>query len=140
MQKLFTSVQFLVLSSVIISSCNQTAVKPEGPSNGVPPIPSIVQGTMETFQTDVVLASTKQPVDAYFWAPWCEPCKEFGPRIKEKSKARGAQVVEINLDNPRDLLRSEDVGVYSIPCILHYQDGQEVGREGLTPGSRCEKR
>jgi thioredoxin 1 len=84
-------------------------------------------------------------VDIY--APWCPPCHRLAPIVQEMAQkygqpARGDKrvaFVKINLDNNRQL--GSTLGIRSIPTIVFYLNGQEVGRVvGLLSASDLESK
>ena len=64
-----------------------------------------------------------------FWAPWCGPCKMAGPVIEELEKEYAGKmtVVKVNVDD--EGVVSQKYGVMSIPTIVLFKDGKEVGRQ-----------
>ncbi len=83
-----------------------------------------------------VLRQTK-PVLVDFWAPWCMPCRMFGPVLDKVAKdTKGqASVVKINIDEEPEL--ASRYGVMSIPTVMVFKNGQAVNRKvGVqTPGA-----
>lgn len=82
---------------------------------------------------DRVLAENKIVV-ADFYAPWCGPCKVFGP-IFEQAPAQFANImfVKIDAEQAKELASRENVRSY--PTIKAYKNGKAFksfngGREG----------
>lgn len=57
----------------------------------------------------------------YFSAPWCGPCKTFGPVMEEVSSEMGVDVRKVNVDEEAHL--ASEYGVMSIPATVWYKDG-----------------
>jgi len=63
-----------------------------------------------------------------FWAPWCGPCKMFGPIFESvKENHDDIKFCKLNVDEDIDNI-SKDFGVMSIPTIVAFKDGKEVKR------------
>jgi thioredoxin 1 len=61
----------------------------------------------------------------YFSAPWCGPCRMFGPIMEEVSKEIPVQ--KVNVDDENDL--AMQYGVRSVPTIvLVNENGKELSR------------
>ena len=61
----------------------------------------------------------------YFSAPWCGPCRMFGPIMEEVSKEIPVQ--KVNVDDENDL--AMQYGVRSVPTIvLVNESGKELSR------------
>ena len=60
----------------------------------------------------------------YFSAPWCGPCKQFGPVMEQVGRAYPVQ--KINVDEQPDLANA--FSVRSVPTIVILKDGQAVNR------------
>jgi len=59
----------------------------------------------------------------YFTAPWCGPCRTFGPIVESS----GLPVQKVNIDEDQNL--AAQYGVRSVPTLLKVdQNGQEVGQ------------
>jgi thioredoxin 1 len=75
--------------------------------------------------TELILKKPKAVVD--FWAPWCHPCMQFKP-VFEKVGAEHPDVSfgKVNIEDYRDI--ALEFGVMSIPTIIFFKHGEEVGR------------
>ena len=62
----------------------------------------------------------------YFSAPWCGPCKSFGP-IVEQVSATGIPTQKVDVDQSPNLVAQ--YGIRSVPTIiLVNEQGQELVR------------
>lgn len=86
--------------------------------------------TKENFDKEILAYNGKAIVD--FWAEWCGPCKMMLPIIEELSEElTDVKVCKVNCDNERDL--AIQFGINAIPCIIYFNNGEEVDRIiGLT--------
>ncbi|MBS4729294.1 thioredoxin [Mycobacterium sp. SM1] len=57
-----------------------------------------------------------------FWAPWCGPCRAFGP-VFEQSAQNYPDIVhaKVNTEDERELAAA--AGIRSIPTIMAFRDG-----------------
>jgi len=63
-----------------------------------------------------------------FWAPWCGPCKIFGPIFENVSNNNSnIKFCKLNVDEDTNNI-SKDLGVMSIPTIILFKDGKEIKR------------
>ena len=63
-------------------------------------------------------------------ASWCGPCKMLKPLLDELSRA-GYNIDVIDIDEDR--MASASKGIMSVPTLILYEDGVEVGRASGTP-------
>lgn len=86
--------------------------------------------TKENFDKEILAYNGKAIVD--FWAEWCGPCKMMLPIIEELSEElTDVKVCKVNCDDERDL--AIQFGINAIPCIIYFNNGEEVDRIiGLT--------
>jgi len=63
-----------------------------------------------------------------FNAPWCGPCRSQDPIINQlgQSYKGKAHVVKINIDENSKIAMK--LGIQSIPTIIIFKNGKEVGR------------
>jgi putative thioredoxin len=96
--------------------------------------------SLQNFESDLITASTQQPVLLDIWAPWCGPCKALGP-VLEKLEAAYAgrfKLAKLNSDDQPEIAGqlSQMFGVRSIPFCVLFKGGQPVdGFVGALPES-----
>jgi len=61
----------------------------------------------------------------YFSAPWCGPCKMFGPTM-DRVASQGIPVKKVNIDYEPDIITK--FGVKSVPTVILVENEQEVSR------------
>ena len=61
----------------------------------------------------------------YFSAPWCEPCRTFGPTMDLVAQ-QGIQVEKVNVDYETD--RAKSAKISNIPTVVLAENGQEIKR------------
>ena len=97
----------------------------------------MINVTVETFDTEVIEASSQIPVLVDFWAPWCGPCKVIGPLLEkiETDYAGRFKLVKIDSDQEQEI--SQAFGIRSIPTCVLLVDGKPVdGFMGALPESQ----
>lgn len=63
-----------------------------------------------------------------FWAPWCGPCKMFGPIFENVSSIKTeVKFCKLNIDEDNENI-SKEYGVMSIPTVILFKDGKEINR------------
>ncbi|MCB2168121.1 MAG: thioredoxin [Deltaproteobacteria bacterium] len=63
-----------------------------------------------------------------FNAPWCGPCRAQEPIVNAVGERYNgkADIATMNIDNNSDV--ALNLGIQSIPTLIIFKDGQEVGR------------
>lgn len=85
---------------------------------------SVIVISDEKFETEVLQA--EQPVLAYFWAPWCGPCKLVSPSIDwiAENYSDRLKVVKMEIDpNPATVKQYKVEGV---PAIRLFKNSELV--------------
>ena len=83
---------------------------------------------------DRTVLGSEAPVLVDFYADWCAPCKYVAPLMDELAKTHEGTllVVKIDTDQAPDL--SQKWSIRSIPTVILFKDGEEVGRSvGFEP-------
>jgi thioredoxin len=82
--------------------------------------------TDATFTAEVIDNSHDGPVVAYFWATWCEPCKQLGPVIENVVRATDGAVrlVKLNIDEYAQI--AQGMGIEAIPAVFAFKNGSPV--------------
>jgi putative thioredoxin len=78
------------------------------------------------FEYEVLQYSFNAPVLAYFWAPWCVPCRVLGPRLeKQASEGEGLfRLAKINVDENMRL--AKQYKVRNVPVVKAFVNGHIV--------------
>ncbi len=83
--------------------------------------------TDSDFDTQVIKNSLPVLVD--FWAPWCGPCKMAGPILEEISEIYKDKLVVAKVNVDENSASSSKYGVMSIPTVVLFENGVELGRQ-----------
>jgi putative thioredoxin len=86
-----------------------------------------MNATLETFQKDVLEASSKTPILVDFWAVWCQPCRILGPVLEklEKEANGGWMLVKVNTDEEPEI--AQHFQIRSIPAVKLFSEGKVIG-------------
>jgi putative thioredoxin len=73
----------------------------------------------------------------YFSAPWCQPCKTFGPQLEAAVAAREQITGLTHVDVDEDYVQAATYHVQAVPTVVARRDGQVVGQvTGAQPAYR----
>jgi len=64
-----------------------------------------------------------------FWAEWCGPCKMAGPIIDGLADEYAGKLTVAKLDVDAEGEIASKFGVMSIPTVVLFKDGKEIGRQ-----------
>ena len=68
-----------------------------------------------------------------FWATWCGPCRMQAPILEEFDKQMEGRVKVCKLDVDQVPSVAQRFGVMSIPTLIAFKDGEQIGKEvGVT--------
>lgn len=86
---------------------------------------SVMHLTKDNF--DSVTSSGLVLVD--FWATWCGPCRMQAPILDELDEQLGSKVkvCKLDVDDHPDI--AQRFGVFSIPTLIVFRDGQMIRKE-----------
>ncbi len=75
----------------------------------------------------VYIANTELAVLVDFWAAWCGPCKMMAPQFA-KAALQLPEVRFIKVDSDEAPQASARYAIRSIPTLILFKHGQEIGR------------
>ncbi len=105
------------------------------------PQPLVFDTSLETFDTDVLQASTDTPVLVDFWADWCPPCVVIAPLLEQVVNEHDGEVrlAKLEVDEGENMKLAGRYQVRGFPTIILFRDGEELGRfSGAKPASFIE--
>ncbi|MHA2621089.1 MAG: thioredoxin [bacterium JZ-2024 1] len=95
--------------------------------------------TRNNFKEEVL--SSPIPVVIDLWAEWCAPCKMLEPIIEDAAEDFEGQIKVGKVDVDADPEIADEYKVMSIPTVLVFHGGKEIGRiVGYSPKREFYKR
>lgn len=87
---------------------------------------NVLHVSTKTWDSEVLKSDL--PVFVDFWAEWCGPCRMVGPAVEQIGKLMTGKikVAKLNVDENQEIAMK--YGVQSIPSLILFKGGKEVGR------------
>jgi len=87
----------------------------------------IIELTDENFKEKVL--DSNLPIVVDFWAEWCSPCLMVAPIIEGIAKEYEGKIKVGKLNVDKNPQTAAKYGVMSIPTVILFKEGKEIGRK-----------
>lgn len=92
------------------------------------PLLSVEPTALNDSSLPTFVANTDLPVLVDFWAAWCGPCKVMAPQFTKAAQLL-PDVRFIKVDSDASPQLSTRYGIRSIPTLILFKNGTEIGRQ-----------
>jgi thioredoxin 1 len=75
-----------------------------------------------------MVVKSDQLVLVDFWATWCPPCRQIAPILEELAVELDGKLTIGKLDTDENQRTAAAYGVFSIPTLLLFKNGEPVER------------
>ena len=75
------------------------------------------------------ISKSDLPVLVDFWAPWCGPCQMMAPEFQKAASALEPRVRLLKLNTEAHPEIGGNFNIRSIPTLVLFKSGKEVGRQ-----------
>jgi len=100
------------------------------------PSPYIIDIDLNDFDSQVLEASSSQPVLVDFWADWCSPCIVLAPMLYKIIEEYDGQVLlaKLEVDEGENMKLAGRYKTRGFPTVILFHDGEEQQRfAGVKP-------
>jgi thioredoxin 1 len=87
---------------------------------------NVIEVSDASFKQEVL--DSQIPVLVDFWATWCGPCRALAPTIESVANEQSGKIKVCKLDVDGNPTVAGQFGIRSIPTILFFKGGQNVGQ------------